>query len=155
MKHGRIVDGCLLVIGLGFALLGQVYLFYRQEYALDAAVFWCLAVLAFVLLARRVGRGERGRSHSRPWIGVAEHPWRVLSALCGACLSLAVGWAARWRQQAADFTPLLVLWLVGVGLFLVPSRPTSRSGRWGSACWAACVRSGVSWLGWWRCCWQR
>lgn len=123
MKYGRIVDGCLLVIGLGFAFLGQVYLFYRQQYALDAVVFWCLAVLGFVLLARRAGRGERGRSYSRPWIGVVEHPWRVLSALGGACLSLAVGWAGRRRPEDADFTPLLVLWLVGVGLFLAAFAP--------------------------------
>ena len=50
------VAALLLVVGLGFALLGQLYFAFRREYVWDGVLFWCVAILSFGLLRWRMAR---------------------------------------------------------------------------------------------------
>ncbi|MFQ6101716.1 MAG: ArnT family glycosyltransferase [Anaerolineae bacterium] len=123
MKRGRGVSGLLLVIGLGFALLGQFYFAYRREYVWDGLFFWCIAVLSFGLLLRRVRRWKRRRPGLRLLEWVRNHPLRALAWIGGAWLSFLAGWLARQRPETADFSVLLWLWLVGLTCFLLGFLP--------------------------------
>ena len=59
-ERGRMVDVLLLLVGLGFALLGQFYFGFRREYVWDGVLFWCVSFLSFGLLRRRIAQLERG-----------------------------------------------------------------------------------------------
>ena len=136
ISRRRTVDVLLLVIGLGFALLGQFYFAYRPEYVWDGVLFWCIAVFSCGLLAWLVARREHGRSGH--WLSSAgfgrwvnQQPLRAISAIGGVALASSAGWLARWRPATADFRDLLWLWLAGVTWFLlafVPSNPVR--GTW-------------------------
>jgi len=131
MERGRTVDVLLLLVGLGFALLGQFYFGFRREYVWDGVLFWCVSFLSFGLLRRRIVRLERGPSGRRLSSWVYRHPLRALSMIGGAVFAFAAGWLARQRATTADFSDLLWLWLTGVIWFLlafVP--PVSVQGMW-------------------------
>jgi len=128
MKRERIVSGLLLLVGLGLAFLGQYYFAYRRDYRWDGVIFWCVAILLFVLLFRRKKRVRSRRSRAGwrlpPW--VQEHPMRVLLAIGGLWLSVLAGVLARRWPGSADFTRLLLVWLAGTALFMavfVPPLP--------------------------------
>jgi len=123
VKRKRVVTGLLLIVGLGFALLGQFYFASRREYVWDGLFFWSVALLSFGLLLRRVGR-LRGRLRGRPLSWVPRHPSRALAVIGGAWLVLLAGWLARRQPEAADFSGILLLWLVGVAWFLLTFVPS-------------------------------
>ncbi len=119
MKTER-VNLTLLLVGLGFAILGQFYFAYRRVYVWDGLFFWCIALLAFGLLSWRTGWRRGTRPARRLLSPLREHPWRALLALFGAFLSLLVGLLARQWPETASFAPLLWLWLGGLICFLLP-----------------------------------
>jgi len=125
VKQRRGSAGLLLIIGLGFALLGQFYFACRREYVWDGLFFWCVAILAFGLLLRRMERLDRGRSGWRPLSWVPKRLSRALAVIGGAWLALLAGWLARLWPETADFSSLLWLWLVGVAWFLLAFVPSS------------------------------
>jgi len=144
LRQGRTVDVLLLIVGLGFALLGQLYFASRREYVWDGVFFWCVAVSSFGLLLWRMSRPGRGRSGGRFLSWVHRWPLRTLSAVGGATCALAAGWLAhhplqrailmaRQRSPMADFSGLLWLWLVGVFGFLLAFVPPREALR---RCWA-------------------
>jgi hypothetical protein len=110
----------LFALSLAFALLGQLYFFYRREYVWDGTLFWALALGAAILLVRRLRRLERGPALRRPFAWAREHPLRVLLAVSGLWLSFLAGGLARQWPETAGFGDLLWLWLAGVALFLLP-----------------------------------
>jgi len=126
VKRGPVVSSLLLIIGLGFALLGQFYFTYRREYAWDGVFFWCVAILSFGLFLWRV---ERGRPRQRLLSWVSRKPlraladFRALAVIGGTCCALLAGWLARRRPEVADFSDLLWLWLLGVTWFLLAFVP--------------------------------
>ena len=124
MKQERRAAGLLLIVGLGFALLGQFYFACRREYVWDGLLFWSVAILALGLLLRRVERLDRGRRGWRPLSWVARHRSRVLAVIGGAGFVLLAGWLARQRLETADFSGLLWLWLIGVAYFLLAFVPS-------------------------------
>jgi len=137
MKRERVISGLLLLIGVGFALLGQFYFTYRQEYVWDGLFFWCVAAFSLGLFLWRMRRQGRGLFDWRLPVWVRDHPWRALIALVGASLALLAGWLARQRPDAAGFGDILWLWLLGVVGFLLPFAPPlsfgearARLGRW-------------------------
>ncbi len=118
MKRRRLASGLLLIVGLGFALLGQFYFAYRREYVWDGVLLWCAAVLSFGLLVWRMGRRGYRRSGWRLLSWVSERPWRALAVVSGTWLALLAGCLAqRWRATD-DFTVPLLLWLAGVACYL-------------------------------------
>lgn len=120
MRRGRAVAGLLLIVGLGFAFLGQFYFAYRREYVWDGLFFWCVAILSFGLLLWRTARLERGRpSGLRLWPWVRQHPLRTVGAIGGAYFALWAAWQARRWPATADFSAMLWLWLLGVAGFLM------------------------------------
>jgi hypothetical protein len=130
-ERGRTVDVLLLLVGLGFALLGQFYFGFRREYVWDGVLFWCISFLSFGLLRWRIARLERGPSVR--WLSswVYRHPLRALSVIGGVTCASVAGWLARQRATTADFSDLLWLWLIGVGWFLLAFMPpASVQGMW-------------------------
>jgi len=125
VKRGRAVSGLLLIVGVGFASLGQFYFAHRREYVWDGVLFWCVAILSFGLLLRRMGRAERGRPGWRLLSWVYRRSLRTLGVIGGAWLSLLAGWLAQRRPAAADFGAFLCLWLIGVAWFLLSFVPSS------------------------------
>jgi hypothetical protein len=125
VKRGRAVSGLLLIVGVGFASLGQFYFAHRREYVWDGVLFWCVAILSFGLLLRRMGRAERGRPGWRLLSRAYRRPLRTLGVIGGVWLSLLAGWLARRQPAAADFGALLCLWLIGVAWFLLSFVPSS------------------------------
>jgi hypothetical protein len=112
------------VVGLSFALLGQLYFAYRREYARDGVFFWCVALLAFGLLFWRAGRAERTGFTRQPSAQQGRSRWlRPLAAICGALCAVAAGWRARQMSQLDDYGGVLWLWLFGVCWFLVAFVP--------------------------------
>ena len=122
-ERGRTVDVMLLIVGLGFALLGQFYFGFRREYVWDGVLFWCVFFLSFGLLRWRIARLERRPSARRFSSWVYRHPLRALSVIGGVTFAAAAGWLARQRATTADFSDLLWLWLIGVVWFLLAFMP--------------------------------
>jgi hypothetical protein len=122
VKNKRRITVLLLIIGLGFALLGQFYFTYRREFEWDGLFIWFIAVCSLGLVMRRTRRGQGLRSglHHVPWIS-ARWP-RKVAVVGGVSLVLMAGWIAR-RPGMVDFTGILWLWLVGVTLFLISFLP--------------------------------
>ncbi|MEA3338669.1 MAG: glycosyltransferase family 39 protein [Chloroflexota bacterium] len=129
MKRERVISGLLLLIGVGFALLGQFYFTYRREYVWDGAFFWCVAILSFGLLLWRMGARGRGRPVRWLLALLRDHPRRALIALAGASFALLAGYIARRRPDTADFIDLLWLWLLGVTEFMLAFAPPFSFGK--------------------------
>ncbi len=137
MERHRALTVFLLTVGLGFALLGQLYLAYRREYVWDGVFFWCVAILAFGLLLRRTGLR---RPIWRPLMQERYRSLRLLrplAAMGGATCALLAGLVARRLPDTADFSGILWLWLFGVYWFLLAFVPSlnvrearSRLARW-------------------------
>lgn len=133
MGRDRVLSAFLLIVGLGLALLGQWYFFFRREYVWDGVFFWCVAILAFSLLlwrARRSGPGHLVRQvlageHYRPL-----HVLRLLAATGGALCALLAGLAARRLPDTSDFSGVLWLWLFGVYWFLMAFVPAVKIEMW-------------------------
>ena len=126
MRRGRAVTGLLLVVGLGFALVGQFYFANRREYVWDGVLLWAVALFSFGLLLGRTERGrtERRRSgqrqrHRRLLASLVGPPARAVAVAGGAGLALEAGWLARRCPDTADFSGVFLLWLVGVVCFLL------------------------------------
>ncbi len=123
----------LLIIGLGFALLGQFYFAYRREFEWDGLFIWSIAVCSLGLVMRRIRRGQGPRSglHHLPWM--ASRWPRIVAMVGGVSLVLMAGWIARW-PGTVDFAGVLWLWLVGVIWFLSSFLPLDSSlpgrGQW-------------------------
>jgi len=123
MKRRRWEEVTLLLIGLGFALLGQYYLSFCRVFYRDGLVFYTVALVMFGLLWRRAGRAGRRRPAGRLWSLLERSPWRTLGAVGGAALTFTVGGVAVRRAEWADFGALAWLWLVGVVGFLLAFVP--------------------------------
>jgi len=119
----RRIDGLLLAVGLGFALLGQLYFVFRREYVWDGVLFWCVALVSFGLLRWRTAQLERGWSnrHSASW--THRRSLRTVSVIGGATFAAVAGWLARQRPTMADFSDLLSVWLIGATWFLLAFVP--------------------------------
>jgi hypothetical protein len=113
-----VVTSVLVVVGLGFALLGQFYFVYRREYVWDGVFFWCVAVLSLGLFLWWLDRGRWGRSGQLLGWWTSGHSLQALAAIGGTWLALLSGWLARQRPGPVGFSSLLWLWLVGVACFL-------------------------------------
>ncbi len=122
-KHSRVLSGLFLIVGLGFAFLGQFYFFYRREHVWEGVLFWCVAILSFGLLSRKVEWQECGRSSLRCPSWGHRRSLRTLGMVGGLLLSALAGWLARRRPEMADFGDLLWLWLLGVAWFLLAFAP--------------------------------
>jgi hypothetical protein len=111
------VTGLLLIVGLGFAFLGQFYFARRREYVWDGLFFWAVAILSLGLLLIRLRRLGHGRI--RRWLppGMPQQPSRALAVVAGAGFAGLAGWLARRQPDTNDFNGLLWLWLVGVAYF--------------------------------------
>ena len=81
MRQGRWVPVLLLVIGLGFALLGQYYFTYRREFKWDGVLFWGIAIYALALLSLQ---RKDNRDGWRLRIRTPELGLHTLAALGGA-----------------------------------------------------------------------
>lgn len=66
MDRKRKSLGWLLVVGLGAALLGQFFFFYRRGSPGVGAFFWCVAILSFASLLW-LERAEQWQPASSPW----------------------------------------------------------------------------------------
>ena len=122
MKQTRGTFALLLIIGLGFAILGQFYFAYRREYVWDGVLFWCIAIGSFGLLLRRTARQEKGARRRRRTAWTSERWSRTLAVIGGAWLAFLAGWLAR-RPEMTDFGGVLLLWVVGVAWFLLAFVP--------------------------------
>jgi hypothetical protein len=133
VKNERKITVLLLVIGLGFALLGQFYFAYRREFEWDGLFIWSIAVCSLGLVMQRI---RRGQGLSRRWYYI---PWRssrwprIVAMVGGVSLVLIAGWIAR-RPGTVDFVGILCLWLAGVTWFLSSFLPLGSSlpgrGQW-------------------------
>lgn len=137
MRRDRALSVFLLAVGLGFALLGQLYFVFRRQYMWDGVFFWGVALLAFGLLLWRTGL-------RRPvWQPLMQERYRslrmlrLLAAMGGATCALLAGLVARRLPDTADFSGVLWLWLFGVYWFLMAFVPSlnireirSRLARW-------------------------
>jgi len=121
MKREHMISS-LLLIGVGFALLGQFYFTYRREYVWDGLFFWCVAALSLGLLLWQTK--WPGRPRWRPLALLRDHPRRAFIALAGVSFALLAGYIARRRPDTADFIDLLWLWLLGVTEFLLAFTPS-------------------------------
>jgi hypothetical protein len=125
MNRERIISGLVFVAGLVFALLGQAYFTYKPDFWRDGVFFWCVSILAFILLRRQLRRQRREWiHHGQGWQSkAAEHLPRVLAALGGAGLTFVAGRTARQLSTIDDFWLPLLLWVIGVSLFLLAYVP--------------------------------
>ena len=120
MKRDRLVSSVLLIAGLVFALLGQIYFTYRREFWRDGILFWIASVCLLWLLWRRLRRRakvrmrEDRRQPSRVLSWMARNPWRVLAFGGGLGFSLLAGWQARRLPGGANFAGVFWLWAIGV-----------------------------------------
>ena len=124
-RYGRFIPRMLIVIGLGFASLGQYYFHFRRAYVWDGVFFWGIGLCAFLLLLR-CSRRASSRSSRQPfrflWRWLIEQPGRALAAVGGAMLSVVVGWLAA-HGKAPDYTYLLWGWLIGIAWFVLAFVP--------------------------------
>jgi 4-amino-4-deoxy-L-arabinose transferase-like glycosyltransferase len=126
-------DTLLFILGLGLVVLGQVYFLRLPQYTWDGIIFCALGALMWVLALRRA----QERSDARParpawycqWLAdAAAHPLRTGLLGVGVLLALWAGIGARRADPAADFSPYLRAWALGLLLYLlafVPLRPRS------------------------------
>ena len=124
-------DTLLFILGLGLVVLGQVYFLRLPQYTWDGVIFCALGALMWVLALRRA----EARSDARParpawyrrWLAdAAAHPLRTGLLGVGVLLALWAGIGARRADPAADFSPYLRAWALGLLLYLlafVPLRP--------------------------------
>lgn len=120
-RRDRVVSSVLLIAGLLFALLGQLYFTYRRQFWRDGILFWCVSVILFWLLWRRLRRRrpERRASGDRQWswrtLSWAMHnPWRVLAFGGGLSLSLLAGWQAKKLAVGSGFSGIFSTWIIGI-----------------------------------------
>ena len=126
-----------LVLGLVFAILGQYYLSYRRQFALDGLIFYAVALLMFGLLWREWANGAKASqpAERKPWWERAS--LRTVAAVGGILLSILAGWLALRRVPDRGFADLLWIWLIGVIWFLLAFVPSVPSG------W---LQRGAAWL---------
>ncbi|MGQ9709071.1 MAG: ArnT family glycosyltransferase [Anaerolineae bacterium] len=126
-------DVLLFVLGLGLVALGQVYFLRLPQYTWDGVIFCALGALMWVLALRRA-EGPRDTRPARPvwyrrWLAdAAAHPLRSGLLGIGVLLALWAGIGARRADPAADFSPYLRAWALGLLLYLLafaPLRPVS------------------------------
>jgi 4-amino-4-deoxy-L-arabinose transferase-like glycosyltransferase len=137
VNRDRVVSSVLLIAGLVFAFLGQLYFTYRREFWRDGALFWGVSLFLFWLLWRRLRRRElkprtrddrHGLSRALSW--AMRNPWRMLAFSGGMGLSLLAGWQARKLPAGSSFAGVFWMWVVGVVWFLmafVPAAPVRRA----------------------------
>ncbi|RMF36129.1 MAG: hypothetical protein D6759_03930, partial [Chloroflexi bacterium] len=115
------MTGLLFLGGLALALLGQVYFFHRRDYFWDGVAFHLLGLLLLLLAWRRTGL--RPRRPRPPQTGfsrwVATHPLRVAALLWSLVLNFWAARAANATPPPSDFRPVVLLWLLSIGLFIV------------------------------------
>jgi len=109
----------LLTAGLLLAVLAQFYFTYRREFYRDGIFFYVLALL-FVLWAWRRERRAGVARQAAPAPPHRRRDLRRLSIAVGAGLTVLAGWLASRQSPDRDFTPLLLLWLVGLAYFMLP-----------------------------------
>lgn len=136
MSRERVLSSVLLIAGLVFAFLGQLYFTYRREFWRDGILFWCVSLFLFWLLRRRLRPRSKPRSRderrqlSRALSWVMRNPWRVLAFSGGMGLSLLAGWLARRLPVESDFAGVFWMWVVGVVwavVAFVPAVPVRRA----------------------------
>jgi 4-amino-4-deoxy-L-arabinose transferase-like glycosyltransferase len=126
-------DTLLFILGLGLVVLGQVYFLRLPQYTWDGIIFCALGVLMWVLALRRAEERSDARparpAWYRQWLAdAAAHPLRTGLLGLGVLLALWAGIGARRADPAADFSPYLRAWALGLLLYLlafVPLRPRS------------------------------
>ncbi len=130
MNRNRVVSRVLLIAGLVLAFLGQLYFTYRREFWRDGVLFWCVSLILFWILWRRLRqrgparRGSGNRWQLSRWLSWAvKNPWRVLALLGGSGLSLLVGWWACGMSPRAGFAGAFWAWAIGVAWFLMAFVP--------------------------------
>ncbi|MBC7227254.1 MAG: glycosyltransferase family 39 protein, partial [Thermoflexales bacterium] len=117
-------DALLLILGLGLVALGQVYFLRLPQYVWDGVIFCALGALLWVIALRRV-RERPAASPFRPawyrrWLAdAAAHPLRTALLGVGVLLALWAGVGARRADPAADFSPYLRAWVLGLLLYLL------------------------------------
>ena len=119
-RRGSLATGLLLLGGLALALLGQVYFFHRRDYFWDGVAFHLLGLLLLLLAWRRLGlRSGRPRPPATGFSRwVAAHPLRVAALLWSLVLNVWAARAANATPPPSDFRPVVLLWLLSVGLFI-------------------------------------
>ena len=126
-------DTLLFVLGLGLVVLGQVYFLRLPQYTWDGIIFCALGALMWVLALRRAEEQGDARparpAWYRQWLAdAAAHPLRTGLLGLGVLLALWAGIGARRADPAADFSPYLRAWALGLLLYLLafaPLRPRS------------------------------
>jgi hypothetical protein len=114
----------LLLAGtVGFALLGQVYFFWRREYVWDGIIFYGLALVCLARLLRARSRRYAppartslplARRDDRHWLSAH---WRTILAGLALLLNLIAARSANAYPPPADYTFCVLLWLVSLALF--------------------------------------
>lgn len=90
MRSKQLSAALLLTVAIAFALAGQYYFLQKRDFFWDAVALYCVAILAFLLLSRRLesisqaDRSEGEAIWSRLWVGMRERPWQ------SACLAVAL-----------------------------------------------------------------
>ena len=126
-------DTLLFILGLGLVVLGQVYFLRLPQYTWDGVIFCALGALMWVLALRRAEERSDARparpAWYRQWLAdAAAHPLRTGLLGVGVLLALWAGIGARRADPAADFSPYLRAWALGLLLYLLafaPLRPRS------------------------------
>jgi 4-amino-4-deoxy-L-arabinose transferase-like glycosyltransferase len=130
VNRSRVISSLLLVAGLVFAFLGQLYFTHRREYWRDGIFFWGVSLILFWLLRRRLRwRRPRRSGHARQeflqqalaW--VRWNPWRALAFIGGMGLSLLAGWRALNMEPGSSFAGVLWMWGIGTIWFLMSFVP--------------------------------
>ncbi len=130
-------DALLLILGLGLVVLGQVYFLRLPQYVWDGVIFCALGALLWVAALRRAQERPTA-SPSRPawyrrWLAdAAAHPLRTALLGVGVLLVLWAGIGARRADPAADFSPYLRAWALGLLFYilaLAPLHPARRTPR--------------------------
>lgn len=121
-------DFLLLILGLGLIVLGQVYFLRLPQYVWDGVIFCGLGAFLWMIAWRRTLASPEGRpsGYRRLLADVADHPLRAALLGVGVLLVLWAGVGARRADPAADFSPYLRAWALGLLLYLValvPLRP--------------------------------
>jgi hypothetical protein len=116
-------DTLLFILGLGLVALGQVYFLRLPQYTWDGVIFCALGALMWVLALRRAEERSDARparpAWYRQWLAdAAAHPLRTGLLGVGVLLALWAGIGARRADPAADFSPYLRAWALGLLLYL-------------------------------------
>ena len=126
-------DTLLFILGLGLVVLGQVYFLGLPQYTCDGVIFCALGALMWILALRRADQQSDARlarpAWYRQWLAdAAAHPLRTCLLGVGVLLALWAGIGARRADPAADFSPYLRAWALGLLLYplaLAPLPPRS------------------------------